>query len=106
MIVNSVIWGLFGLDFAVKFALAPVKTTFLRRHWLLALSLILPAFRLLRVVQALGALRALSLLRILTQLNIGMGVLAREMGKRGAGYVVIATLVVLFAGAAGMYSFE
>src|SRR5688572_12820600 len=31
-----VIWGLFVLDFALEFAIAPSKRGYLRRHWLTA----------------------------------------------------------------------
>jgi voltage-gated potassium channel len=105
-ILNNVIWALFGLDFAVKFVIAPHKLKFLRGHWILLISLVLPAFRLLRVLQALNALRALSLVRVLTSLNISIGALADAMGRRGAGYVSIITVMVLFGGAAGMYKLE
>jgi voltage-gated potassium channel len=105
-ILNNIIWLIFGLDFAVKFVVAPHKAVFLRSQWITILSLILPAFRLLRIVQAIGALRALSVLRILTSVNRNMSSLGRAMEKRGLGYVVIVTLIVLFGGAAGMYSFE
>jgi voltage-gated potassium channel len=106
MLLNNAIWAVFGIDFAVKFIIAPRKMAFLRANWITLLSLVLPAFRLLRIVQALGALRALSFLRILTSLNRNMGALGRAMGKRGIGYVAAISLIVLFAGAAGMYYFE
>jgi voltage-gated potassium channel len=105
-LLNNVIWGLFALDFAVKFALAPAKLPFLKSHWVLLVSLVLPAFRLLRVLQALNALRALSLVRVLTSLNISISALAEAMGKRGVGFVCIITLLVLFGGAGGMYALE
>ena len=101
-ILSNVIWALFGLDFLVKFLVAPQKLQFLRSHWILLVSLILPAFRLLRVLQALNALRALSLVRVLTSLNISFGALADAMGRRGVGYVTIITVMVLFGGAAAM----
>jgi voltage-gated potassium channel len=104
--LSNVIWALFGLDFLVKFLIAPHKTRFLRDNWILLVSLILPAFRLLRVLQALNALRALSLVRILTSLNISIGALADAMGRRGAGYVSLVTVMVLFGGAAAMYKVE
>src|SRR3569623_3510995 len=56
-ILSDVIWAIFGLDFVVKFAIAPKKMEFLRSHWLLLISLVVPAFRLLRILQALSALR-------------------------------------------------
>ena len=105
-ILSNTIWALFAVDFAIKFAIAPKKTEFVRTHWLTLISLVVPALRAFRIVQALSALRALSLLRFLTSLNRTMGALAHTMGRRGVGYVVVVTLIVLFAGAAGMYQFE
>jgi len=106
VILNNVIWAIFGIDFLVKFAIAPHKWLFLKTHWLLLISLILPAFRLLRILQVLNALRALSLVRILTSLNIGISQLTDAMGRRGLGWITIVTVIVLFGGAAGMYSLE
>jgi len=106
VILNNVIWAIFGIDFLVKFAIAPHKWLFLKTHWLLLISLILPAFRLLRILQVLNALRALSLVRILTSLNIGISQLTDAMGRRGLGWITIVTIIVLFGGAAGMYSLE
>ncbi|HEY8950389.1 MAG TPA: ion transporter [Rhizomicrobium sp.] len=105
-ILNNVIWAIFGVDFAVKFFIAPKKWEFLKTHWILLISLILPAFRLLRVLQALSALRALSFVRILTSLNVGISQLTDAMGRRGLGWITIITVIVLFGGAAGMYSLE
>lgn len=105
-LLSNIIWALFGVDFAVKFFIAPHKLQFLRTHWILFISLLLPAFRLLRILQILGAVRALSLVRILTSLNISIGTLADAMGRRGVGYVSIITVLVLFGGAAGMYGLE
>jgi voltage-gated potassium channel len=106
VILNNVIWAIFGIDFAVKFVIAPKKWDFLKTHWILLISLILPAFRLLRILQALSALRALSFVRILTSLNVGISQLTDAMGRRGLGWVTIITVIVLFGGAAGMYNLE
>ncbi len=104
--LNYVIWAIFVIDFGIKFAIAPHKVLFLRKHWITLVSLFLPAFRILRIFRALAALRALSLLRILASINTGMGALAGAMGRRGLGYVTVITIIVLFGGAAGMYQFE
>jgi voltage-gated potassium channel len=105
-LLQNVIWGLFVADFLLKLFIAPNKLAFLKSHWIIALSLLLPAFRLLRVVQALGAIRALSLVRMLASLNTGMARLSSAMGRRGIGYVSIVTVIILFGGAGGMYAFE
>jgi voltage-gated potassium channel len=46
------------------------------------------------------------MVRLLTSFNRSMRALGRTMGQRGFGYVVALTLIVVLAGAAGMYAFE
>lgn len=107
-----VIWALFVADFVLEFAIAPGKRTYLRTHWLSVVSLALPALRLLRVVAALRVLRvarvarSVGLLRILTSLNRGLASLRATAARRGLGYVLAATALVMVVGAAGMASFE
>jgi len=48
----------------------------------------------------------MSLVRILTSLNRGMRALERSLGRSGFQYVAALTVLVNFAGAAGMYYFE
>lgn len=109
---GTFIWVIFWIDFGVKFILAPAKMDYLRSNWLTALALILPAFRVLRAFRAFRLLRVaraargLRLVRLLTSLNRGMKALGTSFSRRGFGYVLLLTMIVLFAGAAGMYSFE
>lgn len=110
--VSYVIWSIFILDFLIGFVIAPSKGGYLRRNWLTAISLLLPALRVLRVFRALRVLRAaravrgVSLLRLITSLNRGMRAIGATLGRRGVGYVIAITVIVTFAGAAGMYAFE
>jgi len=107
-----VIWVLFLIDFAIKFLLAPHKLTYLRQNWLTAISLVVPALRVLRITHAFALLRAASaarglrLVRVITSLNRSMKALRAGMGRRGLGYVIALTGVVTVAGAAAMYAFE
>lgn len=108
-VLGVAIWIVFLADFAIKFVLAPAKARYLRSNWLTMLALVLPALRALRAVRALRilrSLRGLRLARLLTSLNRGMGALAKTMRRRGLAHVLVATLAVTFAGAAGMYTFE
>jgi voltage-gated potassium channel len=111
-IVGTIIWVIFILDFAVKFMLAPYKVAYLKQNWLIALSLLIPALRLFRVVRAFRLLqlarvgRGLRLLRVFSSLNRGMRALRASLSRRGFGYVIALTILVMFAGAAGMYAFE
>lgn len=107
--IGLAIWAIFLADFVLKFALAPAKIRYLRRHWLTAVSLVLPALRAVRVVRLVRAARAargLRLLRLLTSWNRGMRALGRSMRRRGFGYVMLLILLVLISGAAGMHAFE
>lgn len=108
-VLGTVIWILFILDFSVEFTLAPHKLVYLRRNWLTAISLLLPAlrvFRLASILRLLRATRGLRLVRVISSLNRGMRALRSSMRRRGFGYVISLTLVVLLVGAAGMYAFE
>jgi len=111
-IVGTIIWAIFILDFAVKFVLAPHKVAYLKQNWLIALSLLMPALRLFRVVRAFRLLqlarvgRGLRLFRVVSSLNRGMRALRASLSRRGFGYVIALTILVMFAGAAGMYAFE
>ena len=110
--LGTVIWVIFLVDFAIKWALAPDKWRYLRTNWLTALSLLVPAlrvFRIVRVVRLLrvaGAARGLRLFRLISSLNRGMKALSNAMGRRGVGYIVALTALITLAGAAGMFAFE
>ncbi len=106
------IWAVFMVDFAIRFVLAPNKVEYLKNNWLNAISLLVPALRIFRFARAFRVLRAaraargIRLVRLLGSLNRGMGALGGVMGRRGFGYVFALTLIVTFAGAAGMLAFE
>ncbi|CAA9563788.1 Potassium voltage-gated channel subfamily KQT; possible potassium channel, VIC family [uncultured Synechococcales cyanobacterium] len=108
-VVATAIWIIFILNFILEFTLAPDKVTYLKRNWLTVISLVLPALRVLRIARVLRLLRAtrgLRLVRIISSLNRGMRTLRASLGRRGFGYIVVLTLVVVLVGAAGMYAFE
>ena len=106
------IWAIFVADFLLEFTIAPVKTTYLKTHWLTVVSLVLPAFRVVRIASALRALRAarivrgVGLLRLLTSINRGLASLRATAARRGVGYVMGATALVMVVGSAGMAFFE
>lgn len=103
------IWGIFILDFLITFSLAPEKLPFLKKHWLTAISLFIPAlrvFRVFRFVRLLRGLGGIRLVRVIASLNRSMRSLAQTMQRRAFGYVMIFSLFVILAGAAGMYALE
>jgi voltage-gated potassium channel len=110
--LGTIIWVVFILDFAVKLVLAPDKVVYLKGNWLTAISLLIPALRVLRVFRVFRLLRlastwrGLRLVSVVNSLNRGMKALGASLSRRGFGYVIALTVVVTFAGAAGMYAFE
>jgi voltage-gated potassium channel len=111
-IVGTIIWIVFIVDFAVKLLLAPRKREYLRRNWLPAIALVVPALRIFRIVRVIRLFRlarvgrGLRLFRVVSSVNRGMRALGASLRRRGFGYVAALTALVTFAGAAGMYAFE
>ncbi len=111
-VTGTIIWILFIIHFIIEFILAPHKIAYVKKNWLIAISLLVPAlrvFRIFRVFQLLrlaGASRSASLFQVVSSLNRGMYALRAHLQRRGFGYIGALTLLVLFVGAAGMYAFE
>lgn len=109
---STIIWVIFIADFGLRLALAPARWLYLRRNWLTAASLVVPALRVfgvlraVRVLRAARAARGMRLVRVVGSMNRAMRTLRRWMDRRGMGYVVALTLAVTLLGAAGMYAFE
>ncbi|HYC28980.1 MAG TPA: hypothetical protein VEB42_09190, partial [Chitinophagaceae bacterium] len=55
--VSFAIWMIFIFDFILKFILAPVKRTYLKKNWLTAISLVVPALRVFRILRVVRLLR-------------------------------------------------
>lgn len=110
--LGTAIWVVFIIDFSVKLILAVNKVDYLKANWLTAIALLLPALRIFRVFRVFRLLRVaragrgLRLVRVISSLNRGMKALGESLSRRGFGYVVALTVLVTFAGAAGMYAFE
>src|SRR5918998_1458387 len=90
------LWGLFFVEFAAKFALAPVKRHYVREHWLDALIVLLPFLKVLRVVQLA---RALPALRLLVFGGRGSQSTLELLRRRRLGQVAIISGMVILIGA-------
>lgn len=107
--LSLTIWVIFIIDFAIKFFLAPKKVYFLKKNWLTVISLAIPALRVVRIfrlARLLRSLRSLRLVKVVASVNRSMRSLGATMRRRGVKYIFLLTMVVLFAGAAGMYALE
>lgn len=108
-IFGTAIWAVFILEFGARFALAPAKLRFLRRNWLTAVALLVPALRLVRVLAVLrflGLLGGGQILVLLGTVNRTMNALRASMGRRKVAFVAALTVIVMLLGAAGMLSLE
>ena len=108
-IFGTAIWVVFIAEFCLRFALAPEKIAFLRSNVVTIVALAVPAFRLFRAFRILRlarAARSIRLVRIVGTANRGMGALKASFGRRGLGYVLAVTVVIVLLGAGGMLAFE
>ena len=110
--LSTIIWLAFIGDYAIRLLVAPDRLAYLRKSWFTALSLLIPALRVgrllasLRVLRAARAVRGVRLIRAVASLNRGMHALGGAIRRRGVGYVAALTVAVTLAGAAGMYALE
>jgi voltage-gated potassium channel len=106
------IWIVFLIDFFLRFFLAPKKLRFMKRNWLTALSLPLPAlrlfqiFRFVQILRVVRVTRSFRMVQVVSSVNRGMRSLSRTMARRGFGYAMLLTLFVVLIGAAGIHTFE
>ena len=108
-VLSAAIWVIFILDFVLRFIIAPDKKAYLKKEWLVALSLFVPAIRLIRifrVVRILGVVQGTSIVTMIGTVNRSMRSFNATLRRRGFIYIVLLTLVVILVGAAGMYAFE
>jgi voltage-gated potassium channel len=88
------------------------RISFLKKNWLFILAILVSMLRFFPLLQPFPLVRALTatfgmqVIWIFASADQGMRSLRRALGRRGAGYALALTLVVLFAGAAGMLHFE
>jgi len=93
------LWGLFFLEFAAKFALAPVKRRYLREHWLDVLVVLLPFLKFLRLARVLRASRALPVLRLVIFGGRGSSSTLALLKRRRLGQLAIVSGMVVLIGA-------
>jgi voltage-gated potassium channel len=103
---ETFIWFIFVVDFVVELAVAPSKLRYLRKNWLTAVSVLLPAFGAFRILRAAQLLRGLNLIRVLTTLNRGSRAIGRVARRGQLGYVAALTAIVTLTAAASTYYFE
>jgi voltage-gated potassium channel len=106
------LWLTFILFFVLKLINAPHRATLIKKNWLFIVAIIVPALRLFPISQdytfarILTATFGMQVVWIFASADFGLRSLGRLLGRRGAGYMLTLTVVVILIGAAGMLSFE
>ncbi len=104
-IAGWTIWAIFALEFLAKLWLAPVKTRFLRGHWLQVVMLAVPTLRILRFLRLLRLGRALPAARVVSSSYRTVGT-ARALFRSRLAYLGGMTAVVAIALAELAFLFE
>jgi voltage-gated potassium channel len=91
-----VIWAVFLLDFAANLLAAPSALRYLRRNWLSAAMLLVPALRLLRLAALLRLGRALPAARVVSNFYRATGV-ARQLLRSPTAFLAGIAVVVTLA---------
>ena len=84
-VFGTTIWVVFFAEFAIRLAVAPDRSAFLKANWLSIIALLAPAFRLVRVLRFARAARGLRLVRIVGTANRSMNALRASLGRRRLG---------------------
>lgn len=100
------IWIFFGVQFGLGMLVSPDRGQYLRRHWITAVSLLLPFFRILRVLRAARVLRAFSGVRALSAFNRAAGSLGEVLAWTRAGYPLALAGTMAVLGSATLFLFE
>lgn len=104
-LAGNVIWGVFALEFATKLWVSGHPGRFLRRRWPSLVFLLLPAFRIVRVLRAARALRVLPAARVVGSSYRAIGTARTLLGSRLA-FLGVASAVVVFSGGQLLYLVE
>ncbi len=102
------IWILFIIYFTMRLMIAANRISFLKKNWIFILAILVSVLRLFPLLRPFALVRALTatfgmqVVWIFASADQGMRIIRRALGRRGAGYALALTSVVIFAGAAGV----
>ena len=106
------IWIVFIFYFTMRLVTVANRISFLKKNWLFVIAILISVLRFFPLLQPFPLVRALTatfgmqVIWIFASADQGMRSLRRALGRRGAGYALALTFVVIFGGAAGILHFE
>ncbi len=104
--VTWILWGLFAIDYVVRFALAPEKLRFVSRNVIDLAVVVLPLLAPLRVFSGLRALRILRAVTVFSVMAKTQRTSRNIVNPQSVGTTVLIVLVVIGIGAALEFQFE
>jgi voltage-gated potassium channel len=102
----QIIWAIFVADFLLRLFVAPVRMEYLRRNWLIGLSLAIPFIRPLQVFQAMQAMHGLTVLTFLGAADRSLRAVRIITRGRVFLYMIFVTAGVVVAGGVGVHYFD
>lgn len=104
--VETAIYWIFAIDFLILLLLATDRWKFIKHNVLIALSLVMPALRPLRLFRSLTALRTVTATRALGVIDRSIDNVRGVFAGRAMSYMIILTIVVTLVGAGLTYQFD
>jgi alcohol dehydrogenase len=110
--IGNILWFIFLIYFLIRLAFAQSRWTFLKKNWLFLVAVLVSILRFIPFLQALPWIRVLTatfgtqVIWIFASADQGMRYIRKALGRRGVGYALAFSSVVILAGAAGMLHFE
>jgi voltage-gated potassium channel len=100
------IWAAFVVEYGIRLYLAPARWTFVKRHKLDLVVIVLPFLRPLRVVRSARALRVLRAARVVALIGRGFEAARDVLTRHKLHYALAVTLAVVVGAALLVESFE
>jgi len=105
-IAQDAIWLIFALEYFVLLGLAADKRLYFRTHVLELLSILLPSFRLLRVVRVLRLVPGVRVLAATAAAGRGIKGGRRVLRRNVVAYAAMSLFLILLIGAAAVHMAE
>ena len=112
LIIGTSIWIIFIFYFFIRLLTVADRIAFFKKNWLFIIAILFSTLRFFPFLQPFPLVRALTatfgiqVVWIFASADQGMRFLRKVLGRRGAGYALALTCVVIIAGSAGMLHFE
>jgi voltage-gated potassium channel len=104
--LSAVLWIAFAVEFLFEVAIASDRRMFLRKHWITAVSVIVPVFSVLRIFPAAAAVRTALIARGAFVATSVPQVIGRVLVENRLVHLLTLFTLIVLLGAAGIYLTE